>query len=110
MKLYITIVLALLSAGAWAQSAAPNNTPDTTANKSFGKFAPYERKTYTLTLSAGIGDWNKQNYKLPAGYVNGSTSGFAPVYFKIERAVSSDISIAVNIMYDAFYYNYAQTS
>jgi hypothetical protein len=109
MKIYIALTLLFLSSITRAQEITTGKASDTTAIKSYGPFSSFERKSTMITLSAGIADWNKENYKLPAGFINGTTSGFTPIYLKVEHGISSNVSIAVNIMHDAFYYNYAQT-
>lgn len=107
MKAYFTLALLFISSLAMAQPGAGSNGADT-AQKPAEKYRPFEPKTFMFTLSAGIGDWYKQQYSLPPGYTEGRATGFTPVYLQIERAISRHVSIAVNLMTDKFYYNYAQ--
>lgn len=107
MKAYFTLVLLFISSLAMAQPGAVNNGTDTT-QKPVEEYRPFERHTFMLTLSAGMGDWYKQQYSLPNGYTSGKATGFTPVYLQIERAISNHLSIAVNLMTDKFYYNYEQ--
>ena len=68
----------------------------------------FERYSTIATVSVGFIDQYRQNYTLPEGYQKSNTSGFAPLYAKLEYAVSKDISIAATMSYDAFIYNYNQ--
>ena len=61
-----------------------------------------------LTLTAGIGDWQKQHYKLPDSSAFGSSAGFTPITIKFEHFFSSSISASANLSYDWFYYSYSQ--
>jgi len=68
----------------------------------------FSRKTTMFTISAGLADWNKQNYKLPDSTRYGSGSASLPIYFRLERAVSDNISIAASLAYDVFHYDYSR--
>ena len=80
---------------------------DTTINNS-AFTSTYKNKTTLITLSFGVGDWNKTNYKLPDSFKHSLASFSLPVYLKLEHAISSSLGIAVSLAYDAFYYNYMQ--
>jgi hypothetical protein len=73
------------------------------------KHNAYERYSTIATISAGFGDTYRQNYSLPEGYLKNNTSGFAPIYGKLEYGVSNHISLGATISYDQFSYNFRQS-
>lgn len=100
--LFVSALLAISTFSAHAQDSTTNKALQTYNNISFS------RKTTMLTVSFGFSDWNKQNYKLPDSCRYGSGSGSLPIYFRLERAVGSSISVAASLAFDAFYYNYSR--
>ncbi len=68
----------------------------------------YARRSITASVSIGFLDDYKQNYSLPLGFQKSNTSGFAPVYARVEYALYKHVSLAAMFSYDAFYYNYRQ--
>ncbi|MBS1689153.1 MAG: hypothetical protein JSS96_10545 [Bacteroidetes bacterium] len=97
----VSAFLVLISFSAQAQDS-------TTTNAAIPGYNTFSRKTTLFTISLGLADWNKQNYKLPDSTRYGSGSGSLPVYFRLERAVNNNISIAVSLAYDVFRYNYSR--
>jgi len=68
----------------------------------------YKKHSTTATLSVGFVDDYRQNYTLPVGFQKSNTSGFAPIYGKLEYGFFDHISVAVTASYDAFVYNFKQ--
>jgi hypothetical protein len=106
MKKTARLIIALLFAcsGVFAQ--------DTLHKKKLIPEMPYQpsfvRHTTIVSLGIGFVDYYKNNYTLPDGFLKGTTSGFAPVYGKVEYAISSTISLAAVFSYDQFYVNFYQ--
>ena len=71
------------------------------------KTAPYIRP-YIVSLSAGFVDYfrNTYGYSFPAKYQVNNTTGFAPMSIKIEYGLWERSSMAMNIYYDNFTYNF----
>ncbi len=69
---------------------------------------PFERHETIGTLSLGFIDYYRNNISLPAGFEKGTTSGFAPVYAKLEYGISRHISIGGTFGYDNFVEHYQQ--
>ena len=67
--------------------------------------AAFVRHSVIATLAVGIIDDYRRNYTLPVGFEKNNFSGFAPLYGKLEYAVSSRVSVAATASYDAFYFN-----
>src|SRR5271156_189842 len=101
MKQYLVVLITFLSFHAWAQQ-------DTTKPHPVVKHAAFTRHSTIATVSVGFADAYRQNYGLPEGYQKGNTSGFAPLYAKLEYAVSKHFSLAATLGYDAFVYNFYQ--
>ncbi len=99
MKKCFSILCLLISAGAFAQK-------DTAAN--YVKHATYERHSITLGVSLGFIDAYRHTYPLGKGFEISNTSGFAPVFFKLDYGLSKTISLAASFGYDAFLYNVKQ--
>jgi len=99
MKKHLTIFFVLIAVNAFAQK-------DTTTH--YTRHANYERHSIIAGGSIGFIDAYRNNYSLPPGFEKSNTSGFIPVYFKLEYAAAKNISIAALLGYDAFLYNYKQ--
>jgi len=98
MKKYFTILFILITVSASAQH-------DTTAH---APHAPYERHSIVATASIGFIDAYRNDYSLAPGFEKSNTSGFAPLYLKLEYGLTKDVSIAAVFGYDAFLYNFKQ--
>ena len=81
-----------------------NNT--IAVNKS--PFESFMDKTFMATVSAGFFDYYRSSYSFPAGFIKSNTSGFSPVYARVEYGIDKHISIGVSFSYDVFYCNYNQ--
>jgi len=99
MKKYFTVLFVLISIVSQGQQ-------DTAVK--YTRHAPYERHELTVGIALGFIDAYRHSYSLPSGFEKGNTSGFAPIYAKVEYGVSRDVSIAALFGYDAFQYNYGQ--
>lgn len=99
--LLVSALIAISSIAAHAQDSTAMQVPSSYHNT-------FTRKTTMLTVSFGLADWNKQNYKLPDSTRFGSGSSSLPIYFRLERAIGNNISIAASLGYDVFYYNYSR--
>ncbi len=69
---------------------------------------PFERHETIGTVSLGFIDYYRNNISLPAGYANATTTGFAPIYAKLEYGISRHISIGGTFGYDNFVEHYEQ--
>ncbi len=101
MKLYFTLLLALISSALYAQQ-------DTTVKKVHKMHATYFKNAVAATAALGFIDNNRQNYTLPAGFSKGGISGFIPFFAKIEYGLTNNISLGATFCYDAFVYNNLQ--
>jgi opacity protein-like surface antigen len=99
MRIYFAIFFALMSLTARSQQ-------DTAVGNRLSH-APFERHTTVATLSVGFID-PYRSYTVPAGFEKSNTSGFVPVYLKVEYAVNKRLGIAGVFAYDGFVYNYNQ--
>jgi hypothetical protein len=99
MRKCLTIIFTLISFCSLAQQ-------DTSTN--FAKHATYERHSIIACISVGFIDAYRQSFPLASGFEKSNTSGFAPVYAKLEYAFSNSVSLAAAFGYDAFLYNFKQ--
>ena len=101
MRIYLTFFAVLLSVASWGQ--------DTTAeHKRTLMHDTYVWRSVIPSLSLGFADAYRNNYSLPAGFNKGNTSGFVPVFLKLEYGLTKHIGLAATIGYDAFSYNFTQ--
>jgi len=63
-----------------------------------------------LSIGVGFGDYYRGNptYDMPSGFHSGNITGFLPLNARLEYALSKNFSIAGNIYFDRFQYNYYQ--
>ena len=101
MKTCFTLLFILSSVAGFTQQ------PDTVKTAAV-LHVLYERHSVMATLSVGFVDYYRQYYAKPHGYNMKNTSGFAPLYLKLEYGLYKHTSIAINIGYDAFSNNYNQ--
>lgn len=101
MRIYLLILFTLLSVTAFCQQ-------DSAGGNLSIPHAPYERHSTIATLSVGFIDQYRHDYTLPKGFEKSNTSGFAPIYGKLEYAVNKHLSIAATFAWDNFVYNYNQ--
>lgn len=97
----IASLLTVFSLSATAQT-------DTTAHKPQEWHNAYERHSIITTISFGFADPNRNAFTTPAGFEKGMTTGFAPVYLKLEYGFGKNISLAASLSYAALRYNYYQ--
>lgn len=102
MKKCLILLLAMGSASAFAAPA------DTAYHPIQVQHLPFEKNSTIATLSLGFIDRYRNSLSLPAGFGKATTSGFAPIYAKLEYGVSKHISIAGTFGYDAFTENFRQ--
>ncbi len=60
------------------------------------------------TISVGFIDYYRNNITMPAGFQKNNTSGFAPIYGRLEYGLSNTISLGALMSYDIFYDNFYQ--
>jgi hypothetical protein len=101
MKQYLSVLLILISFNGWGKK-------DSVAGNNYQRYATYERHTAIATVSLGFIDDYRRNYSMPAGFEKSNTTGFTPLYIKLEYGLYRHTSIAVDFNYDAFVYNYKQ--
>ena len=100
MRTYLTFLAVLLSVASWAQ--------ETQTQTKAPVHATYVRHSLMPSVSLGFIDAYRNNYSLPSGFKKGNTSGFVPVYLKLEYGLTNHISLAATVGYDAFNYNFTQ--
>ncbi len=101
MKICFTLLLSLCAITTWAQQ-------DSAAGKRLPPQACYERGSFVPSVSFGIVDAYRNNYSLPEGFTKNNTSGFVPLYVKVEYVLTRNVGIAATLCYDAFNYNFSQ--
>ena len=99
----IAAVFSICSVSAFAQADTANRVqlPKVWHN-------PYEPKSIITTISFGFADPNRSSFSVPAGYEKGMTTGFTPIYLKLEYGLGKNISLAASLSYSALRYNYYQ--
>jgi hypothetical protein len=101
MKTCFTLLLSLCAFTLFAQQ-------DTATSKRLPSQEYYSKVSFIPTLSIGFVDAYRNNYSLPQGFVKNNTSGFAPLYLKVEYGLTRSVGIAATLCYDAFNYNFSQ--
>src|SRR4051812_33086091 len=66
------------------------------------------RHSVIATLAIGFIDGHRTGFSVPAGFERNNTSGFAPVYGKVEYGVSNHVSLGLMLGYDNYFGNYYQ--
>ena len=99
MKTCLTLLLSLCAITGWAQQ-------DSASKK--GAQAYYVRGSVIPSVAFGFIDAYRNNYSLPSGFAKNNTSGFVPVYIKLEYGLTANIGLAATLCYDAFNYNFSQ--
>ncbi|MES2701802.1 MAG: hypothetical protein V4649_04140 [Bacteroidota bacterium] len=102
MKRLFTLMAVLAAASCFAQDTVRNELPAMCAS------AGNVRHKIIATVAVGFIDNYRTSYSLPAGFEKSNTTGFAPVYGKLEYGLTPKITIAAIMSYDAFVYNYNQ--
>ena len=101
MKKIVAILAFLPTISLYAQQATNTNTKiDSTQ--------PKANHISFATVSLGFIDYYRNYYDLPKGFEKNNTSGFAPVYAKLEYVIHKNVSLAATANYDNFQYNYYQ--
>lgn len=110
MKYYLPLLLALLflAGQASAQDADRTSreeikTPPKTVCWNCGKGIIW------ATVSAGFINGYKAEYTVPAGFEKGKTSGFAPIYARVEYGLSSKVTLAFATSWSTIYFNSFKT-
>jgi hypothetical protein len=62
----------------------------------------------TATVAVGFVDYYRQHYDMPTGFEKNNTSGFVPIYGRLEYGLSEHWGLAATFGYDGFVYNYNQ--
>ena len=101
MKITYFLLVTLSAGSAWGRA-------DTSFHFRPVGMASYEPKVTVATLALGFIDNYREQYSLPAGYFKNNTSGFVPVYARVEYGVGGHISLAGIFGYDVFQYDYSQ--
>jgi hypothetical protein len=84
------------------------DTTKTTTDSTSRRTSAFKKHSWVLSASVGFADWYRDNYTLPGGYEKGTTSGFSPLYMRLEYAVSKHFGVGGTFIYDAFDYNYSK--
>ena len=101
MKTCLTLLLSMCAITVWAQQ-------DTTIKKRLPAQAYYQRGSVIPSFSFGFVDAYRTNYSLPDGFAKNNTSGFVPLYIKVEYGLTRNVGLAATFCYDAFNYNFSQ--
>jgi len=81
---------------------------DNTAAPKPVKYNYYKKHAMLATLSFGGIDHYRNNYSLPSGFQKTNTTGFPPIYAKLEYDFWKRISLAATFGFDAVTYNFSQ--
>ncbi len=68
----------------------------------------FEHNAVMAGVSLGFIDQYRTDFSLPAGFEKGTTSGFAPVFARLEYSFTDHFSLAGMFGYDAFVGNFKQ--
>lgn len=101
MRLHLSLLLVLSSQLAFGQA-------DSAGRREHTPICPFGKNSVTAAVSVGFVDHYRNSYSLPAGFEKQNTSGFLPVYARIEYAFANHWSIAGVFSYDDFNYNFFQ--
>jgi hypothetical protein len=99
MKQVYGLLLLLSSQGAMAQDSTKQCAPFV---------VPALRHAVIATAGVGFIDHYRHNYDLPTGFEKSNTTGFAPIYAKLEYGLNNHVGVAAVFAYDNFVYNYNQ--
>ena len=108
MKKFIIFPLLLIASIARGQDVISQMQKEGEKTKGETINAAFALKSAIVTLALGGIDYYKTNYSVPAGFEKNNTSGFAPVYARVEYGITHNVSIGAVFSYDAFYSNYYQ--
>ncbi len=100
MKKIVAILCFLPYISLFAQQTANTNRIDSTL--------PNANHISFATVSLGFIDYYRNYYDLPKSFEKNNTSGFTPLYAKLEYVVNKNVSLAVTLNYDHFQYNFYQ--
>lgn len=96
MMRFVFILLLFVTGATWAQDIAP---------VSGHKGSAYQPHTYVATLGIGFVNSYRTDYSVPATFERGNTTGFAPIFGKIEYGLTPHFSMAVAGAYNVLYFN-----
>jgi hypothetical protein len=96
MMRFVSILLLFISTAAWSQYAAP---------KSGRKGSAYQPGTYVATLGIGFANSYRSDYSVPVSFEKGNTTGFAPLFAKLEYGLTPHFSMAIAGAYNVLYFN-----
>lgn len=107
MKMLIALMMVASCFGASAQEAVQPKAKEVAAPKAEYHTVQWKR-AITATVAVGFVDYYRQYYELPAGFEKSNTSGFVPIYARLEYGLSEHWGLAATFGYDGFVYNYNQ--
>lgn len=70
--------------------------------------SPVIRHSVLASITAGFGNDYRTGYNVPAGFEKNNTSGFLPVYARLEYVTGKHMGIGATFVYNNFYGNYYQ--
>ncbi len=99
MKKYVLAFLLLLSYAAQSQQSTTVQKEEEPEDNAF------KIHSWVPTVSIGFINGYRTRYTVPPGFDKGSTTGFAPIYARLEYGVSDRVSIAFNTAFNTIYFN-----
>ena len=103
------LLLSLLLSFGIAKAQTISTAPEVKKVKPIDTLQPsFIRHSVIGTLAVGFIDGHRTGFSVPKGFEKNNTSGFAPIYGKLEYGVSSNMSLGLTVSYDGYFGNYYQ--
>lgn len=98
-----TVLLMTLSGFAQTISAQPDAQPMKKADTFTTAVAAH---SWLASISFGFINGYRQEWSVPSGFEKNNTSGFTPIYGRLEYMTSRHVGIAATVVYNEYYANY----
>ena len=103
--LLLSLLLTFGVANAQTITAAPEVKKTKPADTLLPSFLHH---SVIATLAVGFIDGHRTDFSVPVGFEKNNTSGFAPVFGKVEYGISNSVSLGLTLGYDGYFGNYYQ--